>query len=205
MVDFNYAPFFLLALLGAIVANATGAGGGIVFVPAFKLLGIEQSAIIATSFAIQCFGMTAGSLAWYRFSRVQSTVLEPAWAQYGSLIAVFAAPTVLGVIIGQWLFQPDDPQQTINVFKAFSAMFGIAILATSYRLAKNGYSALSAEAVQGLLASYVFKVAAALIGLIGGAITAWLSIGVGEIIAIFLILLRFPVALSVGVAVSARE
>jgi uncharacterized membrane protein YfcA len=38
--------------------------------------------------------------------------------------------------------------------------------------------------------------------LIGGVNTAWLSIGVGELIAVMLILMRYPVRMAVGVAVS---
>jgi uncharacterized membrane protein YfcA len=201
-MDINYAPFFLLALLGAIVANSTGAGGGVVFVPAFKMLGIDQASIIATSFAIQCFGMTAGSFAWFRHSRKQNLKLEPAWAEYTALIKSFALPTILGVVFGQTFFQPDDGQQTIFVFKIFSAIFGIAILVTTYRLRQSTDVALTALRVSSLKSSAGFRGACYLTGFVGGAITAWLSIGVGELVAILLILLRFPVALSVGVAVS---
>ena len=201
-MNINYAPFFLLALLGAIVANSTGAGGGVVFVPAFKMLGIDQSSIIATSFAIQCFGMTAGSFAWYRHSRKQNLSVEPAWAEYTALIRIFTVPTILGVVFGQTFFQPSDGQQTIFVFKVFSAVFGIAILVTTYQLRQKKDVALTAQRVSSLKGSAWFRGACYLTGFVGGAITAWLSIGVGELVAILLILLRFPVALSVGVAVS---
>lgn len=202
MIDLNYAPFFLLALLGAIVANATGAGGGIVFVPAFNLLGIDHASIIATSFAIQCFGMTAGSIAWYRYSRRQNITLEPAWHEYGNLVKVFALPTILGVVFGQTVFQPSDDQQTILVFKIFSAIFGVAILVTSYQLRKTLLAGLSVEERLSIKNPMLRRTLFYLTGFVGGAITAWLSIGVGELVAILLILLRYPVALSVGVAVS---
>ena len=39
------------------------------------------------------------------------------------------------------------------------------------------------------------------IGLVGGAITAWLSVGVGELLAIYLILRRFDVTMAVAAAV----
>ena len=172
------------------------------FVPAFKMLGIDQSSIIATSFAIQCFGMTAGSFAWYRHSRKQNLSVEPAWAEYTALIRIFTVPTILGVVFGQTFFQPSDGQQTIFVFKVFSAVFGIAILVTTYQLRQKKDVALTAQRVSSLKGSAWFRGACYLTGFVGGAITAWLSIGVGELVAILLILLRFPVALSVGVAVS---
>ncbi len=202
LIDLNYAPFFLLALLGAIVANATGAGGGIVFVPAFKLLGIDHASIIATSFAIQCFGMTAGSIAWFRYSGKQDIKLEPAWSEYLSLVTLFATPTIVGVVFGQTVFQPGNEQQTIFVFKLFSAIFGVAILVTSYQLRKTTSTGLSIQELQSMKQSRLMRTVFYFTGFVGGAITAWLSIGVGELVAILLILLRYPVALSVGVAVS---
>jgi uncharacterized membrane protein YfcA len=39
------------------------------------------------------------------------------------------------------------------------------------------------------------------IGLFGGALTAWLSVGVGELLAIYLILRRFNISLAVAAAV----
>ncbi len=65
----EYAPFSLLGLLGAIFANATGAGGGVVFIPAFQQLGVSEAQSVATSFAIQCFGMTMGSIVWLKHAR----------------------------------------------------------------------------------------------------------------------------------------
>jgi len=173
-----------------------------VFVPAFKLLGIDQPSIIATSFAIQCFGMTAGSIAWYRFSRKQNITLEPAWDEYLNLVRAFAIPTILGVVFGQTLFQPSNHQQTILVFKVFSAIFGVAILVTTYQLRKSMKTGLSVEELLSIKNRMLMRTLFYITGFVGGAITAWLSIGVGELIAILLILLRYPVAMSVGVAVT---
>ena len=62
---FDYALFSLLGVLGAIFANSTGAGGGVIFIPAFNELNFTEIQSIGTSFAIQCFGMTAGGLTWW--------------------------------------------------------------------------------------------------------------------------------------------
>ena len=56
----EYGAFVLLGLAGAIFANSTGAGGGVIFVPIFNQLQLSSDQIVATSFAIQCFGMVAG-------------------------------------------------------------------------------------------------------------------------------------------------
>jgi len=204
VIDFNYAPFFILALLGAIVANSTGAGGGIVFVPAFKMLGIEHSSIVATSFAIQCFGMTAGSIAWYKHAqRAQQTIeSSSAWNCYRKLCVFFILPTIIGVVVGQTLLISNGIAQTVGVFKVFSAFFGVAILFTTYRLAKSRAPDLKIDDVDRVFGNVTVKVALIFTALVGGVITAWLSVGVGELIAIALILLRFPVRMAVGVAVT---
>ena len=66
---FDYGGFVFLGLLGAIFANATGAGGGVVFIPFFNQLEFSSVTSIATSFAIQCCGMTAGAITWWTFYR----------------------------------------------------------------------------------------------------------------------------------------
>ncbi|MEI8600615.1 hypothetical protein P4S55_05730 [Shewanella sp. PP-Sp27a-2] len=61
----NMAAFFL-GITGAIFANSTGAGGGggVIFIPVFSSLSFSESQSVATSFMIQCFGMTAGAISW---------------------------------------------------------------------------------------------------------------------------------------------
>jgi len=46
----DYVLFSFLGLLGAIFANTTGAGGGVVFIPMFNQLNFTESQSIATSF-----------------------------------------------------------------------------------------------------------------------------------------------------------
>jgi len=201
LINFDYWFIFPLALLGAIVANATGAGGGVVFVPAFHMLGIEKPAIIATSFAIQCFGMTAGTIAWWRLAKQQIALPQAKqnylWRQYPDLIRRLAWPSITGVLLGQYLLKPDSVDQVTLAFKVFSFAFGLAILATTYLIwseRKQNVKARKPDSSFYLVASFV--------SLVGGIITAWLSVGVGELIAVMLILMRFPVRLAIGVAVS---
>ena len=208
MIDFSYWPFFFLAMLGAVVANATGAGGGIVFVPAFNMLNLSGQQIIGTSFAIQCFGMTAGALAWYRYAkqqRQQATTNPPEepnpakepWQQYGQLVFLFVVPSVVGVLLGQYVLPLDSLDTVKQVFKVFSAIFGVAILLTTVYLNRASHCQQTALAFTSGL-----RVTAMAVSLIGGLITAWLSIGVRELVAVMLILMRYPVRLAVGVAVT---
>lgn len=204
MIDLSYWPFFLLAILGAIVANATGAGGGVVFVPAFNMLNMSGESIIATSFAIQCFGMTAGTLAWRNHARAQlmaanrseDAALQKIWQQYWRLTMIFAGPAIIGVLCGQYLLALESAATVKLVFKAFSALFGMAILVTTVYVVRTKQlhkPPLDFAAMQWLAISVAW---------VGGLVTAWLSIGVGELVAVMLILMRFPVRFAIGVAVS---
>ena len=200
MFNLDYWFIFPLALLGAIVANATGAGGGVVFVPAFHMLGISADSIIATSFAIQCFGMTAGMLAWRRLAMERQVSVDElervTWLSYPSMIRRLALPAIVGVLIGQFIITLESAEQVRLLFKSFSIVFGISILLTTLYLVR----------LPGVLSplnlTNPIKFFLAFVSLIGGTITAWLSIGVGELVAVMLILMRFPVRYAIGVAVS---
>lgn len=200
MFNLDYWFIFPLALLGAIVANATGAGGGVVFVPAFHLLGIGGESIIATSFAIQCFGMTAGMFAWRRLalqSQSSSVALDrEIWQDYQGMVKRLALPTIIGVLIGQYAVALDSAAQVKTLFKGFSFIFGLAILGTTIYLVRN------TKELKAITVSITMHAVLALTSFVGGVITAWLSIGVGELVAVMLILLRFPVRFAIGVAVS---
>lgn len=197
MIDFSYWPFFFLAIIGAIVANATGAGGGVVFVPAFTMLELSASSIVATSFAIQCFGMTAGSLAWYKVLLAElKGAQSPIWQHYGRLVVLFSLPSALGVIVGQTLLSLDSHEEVKSLFKGFSILFAVAIVITTLHLAR-------VRVVREVLPlSHFIRALMMGVGFAGGLITAWLSIGVGELVAVMLILMRYPVRLAIGVAVS---
>lgn len=65
----EFGVYTFLGVLAAIFANATGAGGGVVFVPFFSQMQFESAIIVATSFGIQCFGMTSGAATWFSFYR----------------------------------------------------------------------------------------------------------------------------------------
>jgi len=197
-MDFSYWYFFVLALLGAVVANATGAGGGVVFVPAFTMLGLSPESIIATSFGIQCFGMTAGTLAWNKYARSQTTEDgPPIWSHYWNHIAWFSVPAIVGVLLGQYLIELDSPAQVKLVFKWFSMAFALSIFATSFYIVK--YQGLKQPPVD---VTPTIRCLFVVLGLLGGVVTAWLSIGVGELVAVVLILMRYPARMAVGVAVS---
>jgi len=187
---FDYGVFSLLGILGAIFANSTGAGGGVIFIPMFNQLSFTETQAIATSFGIQCFGMTAGAITWWRHYHVDKKELR-LWQGFKRIIAV----TTIASIIGLWLTYTADiasPSTLHQSFSWFSLVLGAFIISSVYLIKPKRESSQIA---------WFDYFALVFIGIIGGAITAWLSVGVGELLAIYLILRRFDVTMAVATAV----
>jgi len=195
----EYGGFAFLGLLGAIFANATGAGGGVVFVPFFNQLDFSVATSVATSFAIQCCGMTAGAITWWAFYRKIKNSQQPESKQWQPLTKVLLL-TVPCSLLGLWMVQINpqffahfsDPSSLHTGFGIFSIGLALAIFATVFLL--NNYSFNTKL-------EWFDYIALPSIALVGGGITAWLSIGVGELVAVYLIMRRFNVTLAIAAAV----
>lgn len=186
----SYAGFSILGVIGAIFANATGAGGGVIFIPMFNQLSFTESQAISTSFAIQCFGMTAGAVTWWHHYKTEKTELR-LWQGFKRIITVTSVASIVG-LGATFYFQLQPPASLHTSFSLFSLWLGIFIISTVYLIKP------SRERSQLHWLDYVFLIA---IGFFGGAITAWLSVGVGELLAIYLILRRFDISMAVAAAV----
>ena len=194
----EFGRFIALGITGAIFANATGAGGGVVFVPFFNHLGFSATTIVATSFAIQCCGMTAGGITWYRFYLAQ----HKADSEWSSLFQALVV-TIPSSWIGIWLVQFVEYQQWFSLhgkgvdqlhlwFGVFSIVLAVAIYFSIPLLKRQAFKVDMVN---------IDRLMLVLIGLIGGAITAWLSVGVGELVAVYLIIRGFNVTFAIAVAV----
>jgi len=193
----DYGYFFLLGVFGAIVANSTGAGGGIIFIPFFTALGLTGDAAFGTSIVIQCFGMTAGAISWLTTSLIVKANSHHLKQLICQLLIICGSTSIIGVLSGQYIFDPDDASLMVDIFKGFSIVFGLILLAiifNSHKQKHTQFDLLPADIVLLVITCYI-----------GGLITAWISVGIGEIVAIVLILRRYPtmVAIAMGVAVSA--
>ena len=193
----DYGYFFLLGIVGAIVANSTGAGGGIIFIPFFTFLGLTGNEPLGTSIVIQCFGMTAGAISWLTTSLIVRANSHHIHKLIYQLLMICGSTSIIGVLSGQYIFISGDSSLMVAVFKIFSIVFGLILLViifNSHKQKHTQFDLLPVDIV--LLAITCF---------IGGLITAWISVGVGEIVAIALIMRRYPtmVAITIGVAVSA--
>ncbi|WP_251260712.1 sulfite exporter TauE/SafE family protein [Echinimonas agarilytica] len=186
----QYYSFSLLGLVGAIFANTTGAGGGVVFIPMFHQLGFSEQESVATSFAIQSFGMTAGAVTWFlNYRNLKAEQLS--WRPLPSVVLLASVCSVIGLSFS-YQSSIGAPVAMHHVFSAFSVFLGIATL----------YITLVGKPPQEHQShAYVDYVAFAVIGLVGGVITAWLSVGVGELLAVYLILRGYKVTLAIAAAV----
>lgn len=186
----QHSIFSVLGVIGAIFANSTGAGGGVIFIPMFNHLDFTESQAVATSFAIQSFGMTAGGLTWYLHYKKEKTELR-LWQGFKRIIFVTLGFSVIGLwsVYGGGISSPTSLHHS---FSWFSLILGCFIIATVY------FAKPHRERSQLYSYDYVFL---SLIGLFGGAITAWLSVGVGELLAIYLIVRRFDISMAIAAAV----
>ena len=195
----EYGGFAFLGLLGAIFANATGAGGGVVFVPFFNQLDFSAATSVATSFAIQCCGMTAGAVTWWAFYRQLKGSNLPESSQWQPLMKILLL-TIPFSLLGLWLVQINpqffahfsNPSSLHTGFGVFSMGLALAIFATVFLLNNQPFNTQ--------LSIFDF-IALPGIALVGGGITAWLSIGVGELVAVYLIIRRYNVTLAIAAAV----
>lgn len=190
----EYAGFIFLGVLGAIFANSTGAGGGVVFVPFFNQLALSNQTIIATSFAIQCCGMTAGALAWLKHYRGQH-YHDPQWSMLGRGLLISVPFSIIGILLAQFTFAQftDAIQVSLHLyFGLFSIALACAIYASIPLMRRTAF---------GTQLNAIDMFALAFIAFAGGIITAWLSVGVGELIAVYLILRGFNITLAIALAV----
>lgn len=197
----EYGGFLLLGIVGAIFANATGAGGGVVFVPFFNQLGFASETIVATSFAIQCCGMTAGAVTWFRYATAiespqhkdHNKALQ--WQALGKGLAISIPFSLLGISVAQYLLYDYTAfvQEGLHLyFSVFSIVLAFAIY--------GSIPAMRASSHRSDL-SNIDIVSMILIAFCGGIITAWLSVGVGELIAVYLILRGFNIGFAIALAV----
>lgn len=195
-----FSPFAVIGLFGALIANSTGVGGGVVFVPAFSMLretgimDVSPAQTVGVSFAIQCFGMTTGSLTWLNRLRRQPAG-NPETVQFrqlGLIIAIVLPLSLASMLATQFLARP-DPLVSFLLFKIFSITLGMALLFQLF-LSRGTRPARKTFEQADYLALTV-------IGVAGGVATAMFSVGVGELMALYLFLRRFPLELTVASAV----
>lgn len=125
--------YFGMGIIAATIANSTGAGGGIVFLPIFMGLGFSPLESLSTSIAIQCFGMSSGSLAWIHYRKKEQQHYGQQWQAFPVLLMVSAVSSCVGVIATQrWM--PEPPIDIEFLFALFSLIVGCIILVRTLKV-----------------------------------------------------------------------
>ncbi len=174
-------PLVPAAFLAAFFANATAVGGGFLFVPLFLLLyDMPALSALVLSLATQAWGMTSGATGWSGKHIHRSGV---AWA---------AAAGGIGMAIGTFAVTP-TPTEVKGVFGWVSLIIGLALVVEMrWRPPERD------APTPGFGAGY------AVACLLGGVVTAWVSIGIGEVVVLWLLVRqRVDIATAIGTGVAA--
>ena len=173
-----------LAFFAAAFANATAVGGGFVFVPVFILgYGLAPISALQLSLGTQSFGMTSGAFGWSK------ECIEPRYLVLGTL------GSTAGMIWGTfgWIA---TAYQIKSVFGWVSLAIAV-VMAIEARYGKDGVGTRVSQPSWGDQIGFVT------VCVFGGLITAWVSLGIGEVVALWLLFrhrLRIETAIGTGVA-----
>ena len=176
-------PVTPVAVLASAFANATAIGGGFLFVPVFILgYGLDPLVALPLSLSTQAVGMSSGALGWSR----RFVAIRP--------LTLALAGALPGMVLGTFVWTP-SAIQVKGTFGWVSLLVGLAMF-LEYRADRRDEreAATRESAVEGV----VYWGAC----LAGGLVTAWVSIGIGEVVALWLLLLhrrRIEVAIGTGV------
>ena len=177
----------LAAFIAASVANATAIGGGFLFMPLFIFVyQLAPPIALKLSIATQAFGMTSGALTWGR-SYIDRTAF---------LIASTAS------IIGVWL-----ATYSLAVPSAYiKPLFAIISLGVFFALVLEISLKVTDQQQKVNFRLNIASICYAFAAFAGGLVTGWTAIGVGEVVALYLLFfyrLRLDKAIGTGVAVLA--
>lgn len=190
-----------VGVIGAIIANTSGTGGGVVFVPVFNALrelgvmSLSPLMVVGVSMGIQSFGMTMGSLRW-----TDRLLHQPAPGPLEAQVRIKDFATVVGAVLSLSLpallatqrLTAFDQQDVLFAYKGFSILLGTALIAATWT-----FNAARPERAKLARIDLIVLVALAIPG---GMITALFSVGMGELVALYLFIRHYPVLLCTGAA-----
>ena len=190
-----------IGVVGAIIANTSGTGGGVVFVPVFNTLrewgvmDLQPLQVVGVSMGIQSFGMTMGALRW-----TDRLYHQPPPDALHALVRprdfFTVAVAVLALSLPLMLFTQRatsfDQNSVLLAYKAFSILLGLALIAATWtvNLEREEKGRLERADLIVLL----------LLAVPGGFLTALFSVGIGELVALYLFIRHYPVLLCTGAA-----
>lgn len=176
-------PIVGVAYAAALIANATAVGGGVVFLPFFSFFyGLTSLESLKLALSTQAFGMSSGAVHW--------SVGRIDWR----LLAIACACGGIGMTFGTFIFKPDEAY--INIaFGATSLLLGVGLLLECLFAKRTNELPVGSVKFTGLLGFAVLCVTT-------GMVNAWVSIGIGEAVALwFFFRWRFSITQSVAAGV----
>ena len=192
-----------IGVLGAIIANTSGTGGGVVFVPVFNalrelgIMDLSPLHVVGASMGIQSFGMTMGSLRWT--DRLLHQPASPEGSQTAPVrvrdfVLVICAVLALSLpsMLATQRLAMFDADAVLTGYKSFSILLGLALIATTWTVNR--------ERPERTSLSRIDLIVVMLLAIPGGFITALFSVGVGELVALYLFIRHYPVLLCTGAA-----
>ena len=192
-----------IGMLAAVIANTSGTGGGVVFVPVFNalrehgIMTLDPLRVTAASMAIQSFGMTIGGLRWtdrllhQPVPAASSAEVRVQPRDYAMVIVAVLALSLPAMWAMQRLTVVDGHLILLG-YKIFSIFLGLALIITTWTVNNN-------RPERGRLEPVDIAVLL-LIAVPGGALTALFSVGIGEMVALYLFIRHYPVLLCTGTA-----
>lgn len=162
-------PIVLISFFSATVANATAVGGGFIFLPLFSFAySLSATEALKLALATQAFGMSSGALGWSK------KVIDFRYLKYGAIAGV------LGMFIGTFIFIP--PGHLIHsIFGYASILVSIGLFIEMIYIRKKSPTSTHQHQSKNRLNEFLAW------SLLGGLITAWTSIGIGEVVALWLL------------------
>ncbi|MAB45348.1 MAG: hypothetical protein CMN67_14895 [Sphingomonadaceae bacterium] len=190
-----------IGVIGAIIANTSGTGGGVVFVPVFNALrewsvmDLQPLQVVGVSMAIQSFGMTMGALRWtdrlYHQPEPAPLHARVAPRDFFTVALAVLALSLPAMLLTQRL-TAFDQHAVLMGYKAFSILLGLALIASTWTV--NLTRPERGTLQRGDLVVLI------LLAIPGGILTALFSVGVGEMVALYLFIRHYPVLLCTGAA-----
>lgn len=177
----------LVAFFAASVANATAIGGGFLFMPLFIFVyHLAPPIALKLSIATQAFGMSSGALTWGRDYIDKNAFIL---ASIASISGVWFATYHFAVPSGY--IKPLFALISLGVFIALVIEMRLKV-SDQQQKARFSFNTI---AIFFILAAFT-----------GGLVTGWTAIGVGEVVALYLLFfykLRLDKAIGTGVTVLA--
>lgn len=190
-----------VGIIGAIIANTSGTGGGVVFVPVFNALrelgvmSLSPLVVVGVSMGIQSFGMTMGSLRWTdrllhqpEPGPLEARVRPRDFATVAGAVLALSLPAMLAT----QRLTAFDQQDVLFAYKGFSILLGSALIVATWTV--------NATRPERDRLARIDLMVLLMLAIPGGMITALFSVGMGELVALYLFIRHYPVLLCTGAA-----